>query len=238
MNKVKCLIYCTKNGENLLHFGCGTGEYRCITNKKQKDVFENEGFNPNDITHILNGKIVAQFDCEKVDYYEIEYHKNNLVLNQIGIYDEYESKEWEHDCFKRVISNEYSEEEIANCELIKKSCLSFDELGKYVCFKNGIDNFYAIHISNLEIFDEPKELAKHTLDNNSDFYIKKWIKKFDSFKGSALTKAPQNMFNVYDKDGNHYVLISIRPEWVAKILNGEKTIEVRKSIVNKLKELI
>ena len=44
------------------------------------------------------------------------------------------------------------------------------------------------------------------------------------------------MCRVYDRFGNKYILISIRPEWVCKILNGEKTIEVRKQIIKELKE--
>ena len=80
---------------------------------------------------------------------------------------------------------------------------------------------YAIHISNLEIIDRPYDLYE-------------WFNKDEK----PLTKSPQNMCYCYHWLGDEYILISIRPEWVEKILNGEKTIEVRKSIVNKLKELI
>ena len=45
-----------------------------------------------------------------------------------------------------------------------------------------------------------------------------------------IEKAPQNMMWVWYK-GELYVLISIRPEWLCKIMNGEKTIEVRKKIL-------
>ena len=198
MNKVKCLIYCTKNGENLLHFGCGTGEYRCVTNKNQKDVFENEGFNPNDITHILNGKIVAQFDCEKVERFDVPY----------PVYF------WEvKDKLEHITNN---------------SCISLMSLHHYL--KN--DSGYAIHISNLEIFDEPKELNDFKLFNpNYCLY-------------TNIKKAPQNMCYVVKESemcfapSEEYILISIRPEWVCKILNGEKTIEVRKQVLNCLKELI
>ena len=52
------------------------------------------------------------------------------------------------------------------------------------------------------------------------------------------TKAPQNMCNVYDRFGNRYILISIQPQHLAKILNGKKTIEVRKKILKSLKGLL
>lgn len=97
------------------------------------------------------------------------------------------------------------------------TCLSYEQLNLYLENKKA----YAIHINNLEIFDRPYDLYE-------------WFNKDEK----PLTKAPQNMCYCYHWLGDEYVLISIRPEWVAKILNGEKTIEIRKSIVNKLKELI
>lgn len=175
----------------------------------------------NELIDEWNQKIVAECECEKVDYYEMEYYTNNLVINDISIYNKVESEEWGHDCFNRVISNEYSDEEIANCPLLKKSCLSFDELGEYVCPKGGIDNFYALHLSNVKVFDEPYDI-------NECYQYRKWQ--------TRLKNAPQNMCKVYGKNGNHYILISIRPEHLCKILNGEKTIEVRKKILNSLKE--
>ena len=47
--------------------------------------------------------------------------------------------------------------------------------------------------------------------------------------------APQNMMRCIDAYDNQYILISIRPEYLVKILNKEKTIEVRKKV---LKEMI
>jgi predicted transcriptional regulator len=98
-------------------------------------------------------------------------------------------------------------------DLLNKSCLTDKEMYDYFNGKNG----YAIHIKNLHIFDEPKEL--------DDYYNNK-----DNF----ITKAPQNMCYVYNDFGRKYVLISIRPEWLCKILNGEKTIEVRKKVLKEM----
>ena len=170
-----------------------------------------------------NQKIVCECEIDKIDYYQMEYHSNNLVMNDISIYNKVESEEWGHDCFNRVISNEYSDEEIANCPLLKKSCLTFDELGSYVCPKGGVNNFYALHLSNVKVLDKPLSFDKD--------YI------YKDYKSNALfTKAPQNMCNVYDRFGNHYVLISIQPQHLVNILNGKKTIEIRKQILNVMKE--
>lgn len=92
-------------------------------------------------------------------------------------------------------------------ELEKKSCLDRCTLLDYLNGKNG----YALHISNLNVFDKPKGLYEY-----------------------GVRKAPQNMCRVY-KDNHFYVLISIRPEWLCKILNGEKTVEVRKQVLKKMR---
>lgn len=90
-------------------------------------------------------------------------------------------------------------------ELLEKSCLTKEQLDKYLNKKDG----YALHIKNLKAFDKPRILHDSLL----------------------IDKAPQNMQWVCDIDFNTYILISVRPEWLCKILNGEKTVEIRKKIV-------
>ena len=110
-------------------------------------------------------------------------------------------------------------------DLLKKSCLMDYELDDYLgCEDKG----YAIHIKNLHIFDKLRELSDYL--NN-----KYWNSHFGN---DSVSKAPQNMMRVYklkDIKWEEYILISIQPQWLCKILNGEKTIEVRKKI---LKEMI
>jgi predicted transcriptional regulator len=155
----------------------------------------------------LNGKIVAECDFEVE---EIRLTKS-LYLDE------------------DYITNTLREKEI-----LKYSCLSYCELADYLGGKDG----YAIHIKNLHIFDKSKEL--------SDYY------KFDGIYNDinnwkTIDKAPQNMMYAYDLiselgfSGTYNmqlikkVLISIQPQWMCKILNGDKTIEVRKVV---LKEMI
>jgi len=119
-----------------------------------------------------------------------------------------------------------------NINLSKESCLDTYDICEYLEDYNADNIFkkgYAIHIKNLHIFDEPKEL--------SEFY------NIQDCGGMLFThtlkKAPQNMMRVSvnrwlygeytPNDVN--ILISIRPEWLCKILNGEKTIEVRKKVL-------
>lgn len=115
-------------------------------------------------------------------------------------------------------------------KILEKSCLTKIDLEDYLNGNNG----YAIHIKNLHIFDEPKEL--------SDYY------SIHNIGGMLLTdklkKAPQNMQRVSIQEWEYgamssndiAILISIRPEWLCKILNGEKTIEIRKKVLNEMKD--
>lgn len=169
---MKLLLYCTK-GKEL--WGDGTGEtWNGIAEDEDLDlVFE---LNPT-LTR-LNGKIVAQCDCEKVD---------NIIYN--GWWNCYaNSEEINYDTFFDETT----------------TCLTQEQISKYL--KNDVG--YALHLCNLEVFDNPKKLI--------DFGVK---------------KAPQNMMKCFDDKGNEYVLISIHPEHLKNILNGKKTIEVRKKIL-------
>ncbi len=118
-------------------------------------------------------------------------------------------------------------------DLLKESCLTDKEMYDYLKGKNGD----LIHIKNLHIFNKPKEL--------SDYYTKQCqFGKCSTCKygknniicstiDTPITKAPQNMMYVYD-NGEKKILISIQPQWMCKILNGEKTIEVRKKVLREM----
>lgn len=145
------------------------------------------------------------------DYKSVETYNGKIVaecdfevqaLERIGDYIRFagvEDGEW--------LNNMYYE---------YKSCLSEEELFNYIK-----DKFYAIHIKNLNIFDEPKELREYGTETSPIFM-------------KPIAYAPQNMMYAY-LGNNKYILISIRPEHLVKILNGEKTVELRKRV---LKEMV
>ena len=119
----------------------------------------------------------------------------------------------------------YQTKTLGLMSLREHSCISSDELSKYLKHGDVISKVgYAIHIKNLNVFDKPKKI--------SDFYKSTNEITFES--PLPLIKAPQNMCYVFDKDGNKYVVISVRPEWLAMILNGLKTIEVRKKVLKEM----
>lgn len=142
----------------------------------------------------LNGKIVAECD------YDVEEITNCGTSFMIMKYDDLQE------------SYKYTN------EIARGSCLDYTDLRRYL----GTNNGYAIHIKNLHIFDEPRELR---------FYYQKYKNDKHLYN---VEKAPQNMMKVIGKQGDEYILISIRPEWLCKILNGEKTIEIRKKVLKEM----
>ena len=156
-----------------------------------------------------------------------EYFNNKVLLNgKIVAECDFEVEEIKllEDNNATMITNTLSEE-----ELLKKSCLEGYELCNYLydnlwCGQKG----YAIHIKNLQIFDKPKEL--------SEYYR---YCPCSSNPLQPIKVAPQNMMYAYYfkncGENPEYTLISIRPEWLCKILNGEKTIEVRKKVLKGMK---
>ena len=101
---------------------------------------------------------------------------------------------------------------LPNGDYINGSCLSDVEMQNYLGEKNG----YALHIKNLKT---------KMLSFDKDCIFKK------PHGNEVITRAPQNMQWCFDRRGNRYALISIRPEWLCKILNEEKTIEIRKKVL-------
>jgi len=192
----------------------------CTKSKKQLVKWEKYMYGTNgknDKFNSLNGKIVAECDFEVEKIYHYIHHEPEVNIG-LGILSSF-------DC------DAYCTDTLDNLDLEECSCLY--DLNYYLCGDGG----YAIHIKNLHIFDKPKELSDYyTFDNKQHININ-YCK--------PITKAPQNMMYCWElwQDhsviGNRYfyknILISIQPQWLCKILNGEKTIEVRRKV---LKEMI
>lgn len=147
--------------------------------------------------YLLNGKIVAECDSE---------------VEEIT-YELYGDLDWQHDYLPTTNTMDV-------CNLENASCLDRTEIENYLRGNNG----YAIHIKNLKIFDEPKELS---------YYYRYCPCSYNPLQ--PIKVAPQNMMYAYNfKDYDEkpeYILISIRPEHLVNILNGNKTIEIRKKVL-------
>lgn len=215
--KAKALIYCTKAKPYLIDYsGMATGFKRFVVCPITIP------FTSDDEQPILNGKIVCE--CE-VETEEISFQ----VPSSYGCY------EWgeEEKCYAGARTENY--------DLLKKSCLTEEEIDNYL---NG--NGYALHISNLKIFDKPLELkdcqiakgivnySNEVCDSCCDFNMncKDCYYHYETYE---LKNAPMNMCWVWYK-GKRYVLISIQSQWVCKELNGEKPIEVRRKVLKGMVE--
>ena len=112
-------------------------------------------------------------------------------------------------------TTDYRMDKEQTMRISKDSCLTLNEMSDYENRGGNCRCLYGHHLKNVNVFYKPKELSDY-----------------------GLKKAPQNMCYVYDENGNKCILLSVHPKPLSQILNGEKTIEVRRKILNALKELI
>ena len=209
---MKLLLYCCK-AKPYLYKGISTGNIKYYKMNEKTIFTEKDKF---------NGKIVAECDFE-VETIHCETHYEPEVNIGVGILPEF-------------TCNQYSTETLGHFKLLEKSCLK-DLTLPYEEHRNELDDYlqgkdgYAIHIKNLHIFDRPKELKDY--DSSSHTPIKhapqNMMEVFSFIKGKKMIQRFNKEVECWWSESN--ILISIRPEWLCKILNGEKTIEIRKKVL-------
>lgn len=93
-------------------------------------------------------KVIGEFVCDRIDNYECELWNDEAyeLIRQFD-YDEYGEIEYKHGA-----------ENNENCEMLNKACLTWQDIRKYL--GQGLNNCYAWHISDLKIYDKPKELSE------------------------------------------------------------------------------
>ena len=184
----KCYIYCTRNARDL--------EKLWVLNEQRRQeyggltaVCANLAERPN-CHYCGNGKVIGEFVCDKIS--EIWFLP------------------WPHGEYVSDIENLYKASCIEN--LYKASCLNFDEMFSYL----GDGGGYGWHISDLKIYDKPRELSEFAVADKeairqceyreqsyyaftdtgyikNGFYCKKkddWC--FGECKRKALTRPPQS----------------------------------------------
>ena len=201
----KALLYCTLN-QPALFYSVLDRKYM-IGKDKPNDRFPNR----------LNGHVVAVCDIEveEINRLPIPFNHETYIID--------------------FSTNSIDDMEV----LIKLSCLSYDQMDRYLNSQKGFSG-YAIHIKNLKVFDEPFTIEKlyQPIDNNfckgcREYKTCEYAKSKDKPCKKVLLYAPQNMCYVW-YNSEKYALISIQPQWLVKILNGEKTIEVRKKVLREM----
>lgn len=118
-----------------------------------------------DENNFLNGKVVGEFICDSIDTYEMEGYDKDADVFQAICRVEYD-EDSDDELYFYEVTNEETEEDQLKSDILRKSCLSFDDIGKYVCGEDKeicFHVFYGLNISDVKIYDKPKDL--------SEFYI-------------------------------------------------------------------
>ena len=174
-------IYCTKEKPYLLReIENKNNIFLALTSRSDCHNYDTEyGMNceyERECCDSLNGKVVAKFTLNEI---------SNIYASRQGCgrLNNPEDFEWFYslglvadDKNSSVYSQDYG------VKTEKWSCLSQEELHKYLKYKNG----YAWHIDNREIFDKPKELSEFKVEKERKTGSFSWIER------SKLTKAPQS----------------------------------------------
>lgn len=107
----------------------------------------------------VNRKVIGEFVCDKVDNFycvSVPYQReNNLGYGQFIDNGVYKASSW-HEGIAFERNDRYINTMLNNNDL-KEMCLTAQELFNYI----GVGkHLYGWHISNLKIYDKPKELSE------------------------------------------------------------------------------
>lgn len=148
----------------------------CTKEKKQDDIIWAGIFGERGK---WNGRVIGEFICDKVDEYN--FHNGLTEFNSMGlpsrIYGSY-----------LIFADDY-----------KSMCLSYDEVKNYGKGKT----LYGWHISDLKIYDKPKELSEFSRPCSYGglcFSCKRTSFKKDGnlFCNTKITRPPQSWMRVED----------------------------------------
>ena len=144
-------------------------DYYTDLNDNLIHVFENHGNNKGSDMDwkYLNCKVVARF-----------------------WFDGYEKLRYDTNYDTCIVTPEYYSNEFPSELLLKKLCLTYKQISKYLGYGNISS---AMHIKNLEIFDTPKELEdfnKYQLFKCEDIYDRE--DRESCLENTTITKAPQS----------------------------------------------
>lgn len=106
-----------------------------------------------------NGKVIGEFICDYIKEYSTELYESD------GEYYENIREVWQSEDdsseeeYRIIASNDNGN--LNHNEILQKSCLSLDELKKYVGF--GDSHFFSWHISDFKLYDKPISIEKARL---------------------------------------------------------------------------
>ena len=137
----KVYIYQTKKPVSVSF--SGTGKH---ISEYDKTCFYNE----------RSGKVIGEFVCDCITNYEAELWDDETFERIQEFYEPEDFNEYGEYAYQTLADN--SDDFWKEQHLCKVSCVSIEELRKYLGL--GINKFYGWHISDLVIYDKPKELSE------------------------------------------------------------------------------
>lgn len=132
----KVYIYCTK-GKYLWKY-----KNKVFLDGKYNRVIDNI---PN---YLCNGKVIGEFVCDYILTCMTEFYTENEYIVYEALY------EWNAD--QEVWTPLASNDDESPSKFLNDTAMNFEEFRSYL--GNGEKTFYAWHISDLKIYDKPKEL--------------------------------------------------------------------------------
>jgi ASC-1-like (ASCH) protein len=121
-----------------------------------------------------NGKVIGEFVCDFITNYEAELWDDETFERIQEFYEPEDFNEYGEYEYQTLADN--SDDFWKVQHLCKVSCVSIEELRKYLGL--GIHKFYGWHISDLVIYDEPKELSGFSFPHYRDCDIDCKKRKF------------------------------------------------------------
>ena len=209
--KYKLLLYCNKSKPYLVYHReyCSLSpteyiEYGYETRWEDKSMLED----------VCNGNIVAECDYE-VEKIKYDWYPNNIIPEGDHYYTYYRT------------------DKIEPKELYEKSCLSWEQLNSYLNDYDlqSFDGGYAIHIKNLHIFDidDRKELNEFLYEDDTDGHYGVWTVERAPKNGTVICTDFKDIGGVYCCRGTYGRFLALSPYELRDILNGKKTVVIRKS---------
>lgn len=163
----KCYIYCTKQGRPLV-YGSPCPSY------VEENLVQTYGYSKEKAEEIFgcwNGKVIGEFVCDEILDYKLAD-----VSTDVGVFYYYE---------RYITQKSYDINSLDDC-------LTDDELLDYGNYKN----LYGWHISDLKVYDKPKELSEFKKINRECWYADLGLAKRDCPEcknaDCFLTRPPQS----------------------------------------------
>ena len=141
----KCYIYCTNSKKEFLQ-----SRNNVLFYCEDKDFIGGHGAG---LYKRLNGKVIGEFVCDEIQEYESEFVDNDCLETIVSI-----DRDEDGDATGFIEWSNDSDISYINTDFFKKCCVKYNEIKKYMGM--GFVTFYGWHISDLVIYDKPKELGE------------------------------------------------------------------------------